>query len=301
MDLTSETLKRFRVAPGAAVRLTEWDTSWEPKSGEERLSRQELKQQAADFVANCIQQLAGLQELLWADSRYSVLLIFQGADTSGKDSTIKHVTSGMNPAAMRVVSFKEPSLDELKRNYLWRYIAALPEQGYIGVFNRSYYEEVGVVRVNPELLKTRAMPQRPPDDAFWAERYEDINSLERQIVRNGTVIVKFFLHISKGQQKRQLLERLQDPTKHWKFSPADLTARERWHDYQAAYETMLSNTSTDWAPWWIMPADHRWAMRALVAQVMLNEMRKLDLRYPPVDDERRELIRLAIKKLKSEK
>jgi PPK2 family polyphosphate:nucleotide phosphotransferase len=263
--------------------------------------QQALKQQAADFVAHCVQQLAGLQELLWADSRYSVRLIFQGPDTSGKDSTIKRVTSGMNPAAMRVVSFKEPSREELKRNYLWRYIAALPEQGYIGVFNRSYYEEVGVVRVNPERLKARAMPERPVDEAFWAERYEDINSLERQLVRNGTVIVKFFLHISKDEQMKQLLERLQDPTKHWKFSPSDLAARGRWEDYERAYETMISKTSTDWANWWIMPADHRWAMRTIVAQVILNEMRQLDLRYPPIDDEKRDLIGLALRKLKSEK
>jgi len=145
------------------------------------------------------------------------------------------------------------------------------------------------------------MPERPVDEAFWAERYEDINSLERQLVRNGTVIVKFFLHISKDEQMKQLLERLQDPTKHWKFSPSDLAARGRWEDYERAYETMISKTSTDWANWWIMPADHRWAMRTIVAQVILNEMRQLDLRYPPIDDEKRDLIGLALRKLKSEK
>src|SRR5574341_37201 len=186
MDLTNEMVERFRVAPGTTVRLDRRATKWDVPSGMEDLNKDALKRQAADFVAHRVSELAELQQLLWADSRYSLLLIFQGPDASGKDSTIRHVTSGMNPAGMRVVSFKEPTREELKRNYLWRYIAALPEQGFIGVFNRSYYEEVTVVRVNPELLRARAMPQRPVDDALWAERYEDINFLEKQMARNGT-------------------------------------------------------------------------------------------------------------------
>jgi len=178
---------------------------------------------------------------------------------------------------------------------------ALPEQGYIGVFNRSYYEEVTVVRVNPRLLKLWAMPQRAPDATFWAERYEDINFLERQLVRNGTVVLKFYLHVSKDEQKKRILQRLKDPDKHWKFSPNDLAARERWDDYQRAYEQAITSTSTHWAPWWIMPADRKWAMRALVAQVILMSMRKLDLRYPTLDDEKREAIKLALKELRNEK
>ena len=201
MDLTDEMVERFRVPAGVTVHLREWDTKWDVPQGMEELNKDVLKQQAADFLARRVHELAGLQEVLWVDSRYSLLLIFQGADASGKDSTIRHVTSGMNPAGMRVVSFKEPSREELKRNYLWRYVVALPEQGYIGVFNRSYYEEVTVVRVNPQLLTLRAMPQRAPDATFWAERYEDINFLERQFVRNGTVVLKFYLHISKDEQK----------------------------------------------------------------------------------------------------
>ena len=301
MDLTDEMVEGFRVPTGATVHIREWDTKWDVPQGMEELNKDVLKQQAADFLARRVHELAGLQEVLWVDSRYSLLLIFQGPDASGKDSTIRHVTSGMNPAGVRVVSFKEPSREELKRNYLWRYVVALPEQGYIGVFNRSYYEEVTVVRVNPQLLKLRAMPQRAPDATFWAERYEDINFLERQFVRNGTVVLKFYLHISKDEQKKRIWQRLEDQDKHWKFSPSDLAARERWDDYQRAYEQAITNTSTHGAPWWIMPADRKWAMRALVAQVILMSMRRLDLRYPALDDEKREAIKLALKELRNEK
>jgi PPK2 family polyphosphate:nucleotide phosphotransferase len=300
MDLTDGMVEPFRVAPGTKVRLAEWATKWAVPAGMEDLNKDALKQQAADFVSQRVQELAGLQELLWVDSRYSLLLVFQGPDASGKDSTIRHLTSGMSPAAMRVVSFKEPSPEELRRNYLWRYVVALPEQGYIGVFNRSYYEEVTVVRVIPDLLKQRAMPQRPPDDAFWAARYDDINSLEKHLVRNGTVVFKFYLHISKDEQKKRLLQRLGDPNKQWKFSPRDIVAREKWDDYRHAYEQAITNTSTDWAPWWIMPADRKWAMRAIIAQVILREMRRLDLRYPPLDEEKREAIKLALERLKVE-
>lgn len=301
MDLIDEMVGRFRVSAGATVHLREWDTKRDVPPVMEELNKDVLKQQAADFLARRVHELAGLQEVLWVDSRYSLLLIFQGPDASGKDSTIRHVTSGMSPAGMRVVSFKEPSREELKRNYLWRYIMALPEQGYIGVFNRSSYEEVTVVRVNPKLLRLRATPQRAPDETFWAERYEDINFLERQFVRNGTVVLKFYLHISKDEQEKRLLQRLHDPDKHWKFSPTDLDARDGWDDYQHAYEQAITSTSTDWAPWWIMPADRKWAMRALVAQVILMSMRKLDLRYPALDDEKREAIKLALKELRNEK
>ena len=293
-------LKRFRVEPGSRVRLEKRETKWEVPAGLEDLNKEELKQQAAEFVGERVRELAALQDLLWADGRYGLLVIFQGMDGSGKDSTIKHVTSGMNPSGVRVVSFREPTRDELRRNYLWRYINALPEQGQIGIFNRSYYEEIGVVRVNPELLKTRSMPQRKVDGAFWAERFADINFLEGQMVRNGTMVLKFFLNISKREQTKRLLERLQTPEKLWKFSPSDMTARDRWDDYQRAYEEMLTNTSTSHAPWWIMPADRKWAMRTIVAQVMSREMRKLELRYPPVDAEKREQIRQAIETLKSE-
>jgi PPK2 family polyphosphate:nucleotide phosphotransferase len=300
MELTDAMVERFRVEPGTKVRLDKVPTRWEMPAELEDLDKEELKQQADEFVGGRVRELAGLQDLLWADGRYGLLAIFQGLDGSGKDSTIKHVTSGMNPAGVRVVSFKEPSRDELRRNYLWRYIAALPEQGFIGIFNRSYYEETVVVRVNPELLKTRSMPDRPADDRFWSERFMDINFLENQMVRNGTLVLKFFLHVSKREQAKRLLERLQTPEKQWKFAPGDLAARDRWRDYQHAYEEVLSHTSTQQAPWWIMPADRKWAMRALVAQVMSREMRKLELRYPPVDEAKRAQIKEALERLKNE-
>jgi PPK2 family polyphosphate:nucleotide phosphotransferase len=300
MELTDEMVERFRVLPGSRVRLDKVPTRWDVPAELEDLNKEELKQQAADFVVERVRELAGLQDLLWADGRYGLLVIFQGMDGAGKDSTIKHVTAGMNPSGVRVRSFREPTWEELRRNYLWRYVIAMPEQGQIGIFNRSYYEEVGVVRVNPELLRTRSMPDRRIDGAFWAERLADINFLENQMVRNGTMVLKFFLHISKREQAKRLLERLQTPEKQWKFSPSDMAARDRWDDYQRVYEEMLSHTSTEHAPWWIMPADRKWAMRTIVAQVMSREMRKLELRYPPVDDAKREQIRQAAEKLKGE-
>jgi PPK2 family polyphosphate:nucleotide phosphotransferase len=300
MDLSDDIIERFCVTPGTKVRLDRWPAKWYPPRGLEELNKDALKQEAAEFVAHRVQELAGLQELLWADGRYAVLLILQGPDASGKDSMIKHVLSGMNPSGVRVVSFKEPSAGELRHNYLWRYVTALPEHGMIGVFNRSYYEEVGIVRVRPELLKARPMPERKIDASFWAERYEDINYVEQHLVRNGTVVLKFFMHISKEEQKKEILERLETPEKHWKFSPSDLTERDLWDDYQRAYEAMLTHTSTAHAPWWIMPADRKWATRTIVAEVIAMEMRKLDLRYPPPDDEKQRLIEDSLNKLKSE-
>jgi PPK2 family polyphosphate:nucleotide phosphotransferase len=300
MDVTDEMVERFRVAPGKTVRLAEWDTKWDPPLGLEELNKDALKKQAAKFVAQRTHELAEIQELLWADGRYSLLLIFQGIDASGKDSTIRHLTSGMSPAGVRVISFKEPSRDEYRRHYLWRYLVALPEQGYISVFNRSHYEEVTVVRVHPELLRLRAMPHRKQAEPFWRERYEEISSMEKQLERNGTVILKFFLHISKHEQRKRLLQRLEDPTKQWKFSPNDITERQKWDDYQQAYEQAITNTSTKWAPWWIMPADRKWAMRAIVAQVVLMTIRKLGLRYPPLGKDKRDAIRLALETLRNE-
>ncbi len=298
MELAPDMVDRFRVAPGTKVRLDRWNTRWDVPEGLEDLNKEELKQQAAEFVAERVREVADYQDLLWADGRRALLVVFQGLDGAGKDSTIKHVTSGMNPAGVRVISFKEPSRDELAHHYLWRYVTALPEQGVIGIYNRSYYEEVSVVRVFPELLKDRAMVDRPIDDTFWKERYEDITFLEKHLVRNGTVILKFFLHLSKDEQKKRLLQRLQDPHKQWKFAANDLVARDRWDDYQRVYESIITNTNSKEAPWWIMPADRKWAMRALVAQAISNSIRSLDLRYPPIDDAKHELIKQAIEKLK---
>ena len=300
VEITDEMVDRFRVAPGTKVRLDRWDTKWNVPASLELLNKDELEREADEFIKQRVQELAELQDVFWADGRYSLLVIVQGSDASGKDSIIKHVTSGMNPAGVTVISFKEPSREELRHNYLWRYVRALPEQGVIGIFNRSYYEEVCVVRVNPQLPRERPMSERPIDKTFWRDRFEDINSFERQMTRNGTIVLKFFLHLSKVEQKKRLLQRLEDPRKQWKFSASDIAAREQWDDYQSAYEALLTETSTPHAPWWIMPADRKWALRILVAHVIWRELAQLDLRYPPVDGETRKVIRLAIEKLNAE-
>jgi PPK2 family polyphosphate:nucleotide phosphotransferase len=301
LQLTDEMVERFRVAPGRKVKLSRWSTRWDVPPGLEGLTKDELKARATEFVRQRVEELAKLQDVFWADGRYSLLLIFQGLDGSGKDSTIKHVTSGMNPSGVTVVSFKEPSSEELRHDFLWRYVRALPEQGDIGVFNRSFYEDVIVVRVNPQLLTARRMPLPAIDEAFWRERFEAINDLERHLSRNGTAVLKFFLHLSRDEQKKHILKRLEQPQKQWKFSANDLAVRDQWDAYQRAYEAALSNTSTEEAPWWIMPADGQWAMRALVAHVVSQTMKSLDLRYPSVDDEKRRAIQLAFEKLNSEK
>ena len=301
VDLTDDMVSGFRVAPGTKVKLDRWSTKWDVPAGLEDLNKEELKREAGEYVKERVQKLAELQDVFWADGRYAMLIVFQGLDASGKDSIIKHVTSGMNPAGIRVVSFKEPSQEELRHDYLWRYVRELPEQGEIGVFNRSHYEEVCVVRVKPELLRARPQRAREIDASFWRERFEDINLLEHHLTRNGTIVLKVFLHLSKQEQKKRLLQRLGDPRKQWKFSPSDIADRDRWNDYQHAFEEMLSNTSTAHAPWWIMPADRKWALRALVAHALWKAMKALDLRYPPIDAEKRKVIALAIEKLNSEK
>jgi PPK2 family polyphosphate:nucleotide phosphotransferase len=300
LRLTDEMVDGFLVAPGTKVKLERWSTKWDVPAGLEDLNKEQLKREADELVKKRVRELAELQDLLWADGRYALLLVFQGLDASGKDSTIKHVTCGMNPAGVRVVSFKEPSREELRHNYLWRYVKALPERGEIGVFNRSHYEEVCVVRVKPELLRARPLPVTDIDDSFWLQRFEDINLLEQHLTRSGTIVLKFFLHLSKQEQKKRLLRRLQDPQKQWKFSQSDIADRGLWDDYHHAFEEMLSHTSTSHAPWWIIPADRKWAMRALVAHAISKAMKGLDLRYPPVDDEKRKVIQVAIEKLNSE-
>jgi PPK2 family polyphosphate:nucleotide phosphotransferase len=299
MNLTEDAVNRYRVSPGTRVHLADWDTKWHPPPELDALSKADQKAQADAFVAERVREVAEYQDFLWADGRWALLLIFQGMDGSGKDSTIKHVTSGMNPAGLHVRSFKEPSQEELRHDYLWRYVKEVPAKGIIGVFNRSWYEELAVVRVNPELLKARGTPEDTTVEKFWQRRYEDVNFLERHLLRNGTLVLKFFLHISLEEQRQRLLERLEDPKKQWKFSPSDLETRERWAEYMSAYEAMITNTSTDHAPWYIVPADRKWAMRALVAQTVSNAIRGLGLRYPPIDEAKRTAIRQAIKALKT--
>jgi PPK2 family polyphosphate:nucleotide phosphotransferase len=212
--------------------------------------------------------------------------VFQALDAAGKDGTIKHVMSGVNPQGCQVFSFKVPSAEELDHNFLWRYMRCLPEHGRIGIFNRSYYEDVLVVRVHPELLG-RQLPRdrEKPGRKFWVQRFDDINSFERHLVRNGTIVIKFFLYVSKDEQKKRFLERLDKPEKNWKFSTSDVKERGYWDDYIEAYEEALEATSTDWAPWYVIPADHKWITRAVVADVITTTLRDLDLEYPRMTEE----------------
>ena len=233
-----------------------------------------------EMLEQRVTRFAELQETMYAESRQALLLVFQGMDASGKDSTIKHVTTGVNPQGFRVSNFRQPTYKDMEYSYLHRHWMTLPERGRIGIFNRSHYEEVVTLRVNPALLAGRKLPPGPIDDAFWSERLRDIVAFERHLIRNGTTIVKFFLNISKKEQKARLLQRLDDPTKHWKFDPSDLEARSRWDDYLRAYEWAFEATSTKQSPWYIVPGDNKPAMRVIVASIIVETLSRMKPRYP---------------------
>jgi PPK2 family polyphosphate:nucleotide phosphotransferase len=293
-------IELFRVSPGKKVRLKDYDTGWAQTEELKELGKDVVKERAKAILEQNLADLAAAQEVLYADDRQAVLVVFQALDAAGKDGTIKHVMSGVNPQGCQVFSFKKPSAEELDHNFLWRFMTRLPERGRIGIFNRSYYEDVLVVKVHPELLDQQKLPPGKRGKSFWEARYEDINSFERHLVRNGTIILKFFLNVSKEEQKRRFLERLERPEKHWKFSAADLVERAFWDQYRQAYEDTLSATSTDWAPWYIIPADHKWVTRALVADILTSTIRALDLQYPEVTEEQRQTLAEARKKLENE-
>src|SRR4051794_8188214 len=256
---------------------------------------------AKAHLAQDIDELVRLQDRLYAADRWALLLIFQAPDAAGKDSTIKHVMSGVNPTGCQVHSFKAPSSGELQHDFLWRTTCKLPERGHIGIFNRSYYEEVLVVRVHPEWLEAERLPPgRPADDAFWHHRFHDIVHHEKYLTRNGIRVVKFFLNVSKGEQKKRFLKRIDDPAKNWKMSPADYQERLRWDDYQAAYEDMIRHTSTDEAPWYVVPADHKWFTQLVVARVTAEALRDLDPRYPGVTEEQRKELKRVRELLEKE-
>src|SRR5687768_18066426 len=259
MALTHKDIERlFRVPTHGRVRLKDFDSAWAARDHFRELKKDQLKARAETFLKSNLADLAAAQEVLWATDRHSVLIVLQAMDGAGKDGTIKHVMRGVNPQGCQVFSFKKPSDEELDHNFLWRYMKALPERGRIGIFNRSYYEDVLVVRVHPEILDRQQLPQGKKGDRFWQNRFDDINAFERHLVRNGTVVLKFFLHLSNEEQRRRFAARLEDPAKHWKFSSADLDEREHWDAYQSAFQDMLNETSTTWAPWWVVPADHKW-------------------------------------------
>lgn len=255
------------------------------------------KQEAKDIMKGNLNKLKDLQDKLYAYNQFSVLLIFQAMDAGGKDSTIRHVMSGVNPQGCQVFSFKQPSHEELEHDFLWRTYRALPERGRIGIFNRSYYEEVLVTRVHPEYILKQRIPgvQSLDDiqDTFWEERYRSINEMERHLSNNGTVILKFFLHVSKEEQKKRFLKRIHRDDKNWKFTMSDVREREHWDEYQVAFEKAISHTSTEYAPWYIIPADHKWFMRTVVSQIIVERMEALNLHYPRVSARQKEEIEKA--------
>ena len=238
---------------------------------------------AKKAVEDSVEKFAELQEMLYADNRHSLLLVFQGMDAAGKDSTINKVTSGVNPAGFQVFSFKKPSSEEMDHNFLWRCWHRMPERGRIGIYNRSYYEEVLVVKVHPAIVQSRRIPDKDVNEEFWERRYKDINAMEKHLANNGTRVVKFFLNVSKEEQRERFLSRLNDPTKHWKFSSADLHERQFWDDYQKAFREAIEATDRDYAPWYIIPADDKWNMRAVVADIIVDELKALDLSFPEAD------------------
>jgi PPK2 family polyphosphate:nucleotide phosphotransferase len=270
--------KRFRVAPDH-FRLKDCDPAYTGDFTSES-ARAQLKED--------IEELAKLQDRLYAFDRHALLVIFQAPDAAGKDSAIKHVMSGVNPAGCQVYSFKAPSAGELQHDYLWRTTCRLPERGHIGIFNRSYYEEVLIVRVHPELLAAEKLPPEVAvDDDFWKHRFKDMVHFEGYLTRNGIRVLKFFLNVSKKEQKKRFLARIDDPAKNWKMSPADYRERLLWDRYQAAYEDMLRHTSTGHAPWYVIPADHKWFTHLAVANIVVDTLRELNPTYPEVSDRQR--------------
>ena len=257
----------------------------------------EDKPRAKEALAMGVSVLAALQDMLYAQDRWAVLLIFQAMDAAGKDGAVKHVMSGVNPQGCQVFSFKAPSPEELDHDYLWRCFRHLPERGRIGIFNRSYYEETLIVRVHREFLEKQKLPPELVTKDIWQERFQDIRQFERYLTRNGVVIRKFFLHVSKKEQKKRFLERIEEPEKHWKFSASDIEERQYWNDYMGAYEDTIRNTATKQAPWYVVPADNKWFTRVVVAAAVIEALSSLDLHYPEVSKEKLKQLSAAKKAL----
>jgi len=284
-------VKPFRIEDGKGFRLRDHDPA---STGNLESEDQDT---AREVLAEGVKLLAEYQDRLFAQDRWSLLLIFQAMDAAGKDGTIKHVMSGVNPQGVQVFSFKAPSPEELDHDYLWRCSRSLPERGRIGIFNRSYYEEVLVARVHPEILERQQLPPELVTKRIWEERYQDIRHYERYLSRNGVVIRKFFLHVSRAEQKRRFMARLDEPEKNWKFSAADVVERRHWKDYQRAYEDAIRATSTEYAPWYVIPADHKWFTRLAVGAAIVDTLASLDLHYPEVDARQRRALAAARREL----
>ena len=286
--------KRFRVDDPDKFRLSDCDSA-------ECSGLTVDKAEAKQMLQQGIEQLSDLQERLYASDRWSVLIVLQAMDAAGKDSVIKHVMSGLNPQGVEVHSFKEPSAEELDHNFLRRAGIRLPERGRIGIFNRSYYEEVLVVRLHPELLERQRLPDGLAGKDIWQHRFDDIRNFELHLARNGTRILKFFLHVSKEEQRKRFLDRIDEPSKRWKFSMNDVTERKRWDDYQRAFEDMIRQTSRPEAPWFVVPADHKWFTRMVVAGALVQELQALGLDFPKVEGKALKELEDAAKALKAEK
>lgn len=276
----------FLVLPNTRIYLKDYDPGFTGKYKDKESAEKKLKKN--------IKRLRGYQEILWAQSKYSLLLVFQGMDTAGKDSTVKFVMTGINPMGCRVVSFKTPSAEELKHDYWWRCYKNLPERGQIGIFVRSYYEEVIVVRVHPEILEKQNIPAEVRPINIWENRFETFNNFEKHLAENGTIILKFFLHISKDEQKERFFDRINRPEKNWKFSMNDIKERGHWDDYMKAYEEAISKTSTSFAPWYIIPADHKWFTRVAVSSIINTKLKSLKLNYPTMSPEEHKKNLLAL-------
>jgi PPK2 family polyphosphate:nucleotide phosphotransferase len=272
----------YRVVRGKGFRLKDVDPA------DTRSLTSEDKDDARQWLQRGVDWLAAEQDKLYAQDRWALLLMFQAMDAAGKDGTIKHVMSGVNPQGCQVFSFKQPSSEDLDHDYLWRHVKCLPERGRIGIFNRSYYEEVLVVRVHQELLAAQKLPQKLMTKRIWKERLEDIANFERHLARNGVVVLKFFLHVSRAEQKRRFIERLDQPQKNWKFSPADVKERGFWDAYMKAYEEAIRATAAEHAPWYVVPADNKWFTRLVVATAIVEALEKLDLAYPRIDEAKRQ-------------
>ncbi|MFA6034344.1 MAG: polyphosphate kinase 2 family protein [Myxococcota bacterium] len=297
----SKLCQSFIVEPERSIKLKDRKTGWAQSGKLKKIGETKVREKALEVLEADKQKLAEAQELLYADRRFAMLIVLQGMDTAGKDGTIRHVMSGVNPQGCSVSGFKVPTATEHSHDFLWRYYNVLPARGTIGIFNRSYYEDVLVVKVHPQNLEL--LPKKldkVSEEDFWEWRYNDIRNMEKHLARNGTVILKFFLHISKKEQKKRLLSRLEDKEKYWKFSVNDLAERGFWDDYVKAYEEMLPATSTDYAPWFIVPADDKWAARTIVANAICSAIEGLGVKHPEVSADEIKRLMEAKKKLESE-
>ncbi len=287
-------LRRYRIENGKHFDLKDHDPA------DTHGLQSELKPQAKELLTAGVEDMSRLQDILAAQDRWGLLLIFQALDAAGKDGTIKHVMSGVNPQGVSVWSFKAPSAEELHHGFLWQTMKCMPERGQIAIFNRSYYEEVLVVRVHPEILENQKLPKRLVTKHIWQERFEDINNLERYLTRNGIAVVKFFLHLSRKEQKHRFMERLETPDKNWKFSSSDVKERQFWGAYQDAYEDMIRHTASPYAPWYVVPADNKWFTRLLVAQAVVDALKGMNLKYPKVSGAEQAALAQARKQLENE-